>query len=578
MGPFAWFFGHMSRYKNWFFLVALLALIEPILYMVPLFLSADIVQILFDGGGWPSVKGKLYFLIPVAFLQALVFFMTKFLNEVLAHRITTDITYDLYATLQNRSLAFHDQIDIGEIMARATNDTRAINIGLSPGFTDLISTLSVWSVTAYVLLSVHWALVLSLIIIFSLFVTSSVRYGVSLVPLSTRVLEVFSELSNVTQSSLSGIREIKAFVAEATVRKKFESLAEVHAIVKEQEGKSGAWFYPSIVVLAYTSIVVGGSLVFAALGMIQIGTVVLLLGSLRLVSALSEDQDWIAFALVMAMAATNRVYRFLSKAELVMIPNGFVEFTGETASIEFRDVVFRYRSDLHSALDHVSFMVNDNETIAIVGGPGSGKSTIAKLIQRLYLPESGVIILSGQPIDKYSNESLRARIATVEQDVFLFNDSILENIRFGKPRASLEEVIEVAKLAQAHEFIISFPDGYDTLVGENGVKLSGGQAQRIAIARALLIDPAILIMDDGASALDAKTELEIQKAISTILKTRTTVITTHRLAIIAQSDKIIILEKGKIVGIGSHEELIRQNMYYRRLFSSHYDLPPLQKT
>ena len=202
-------------------------------------------------------------------------------------------------------------------------------------------------------------------------------------------------------------------------------------------------------------------------------------------------------------------------------------------------------------LKNISFKVEDSETLAIVGSPGAGKSTVTKLIQRLYTPISGKILLGGNDINEFDNTSLRRRIATVEQDVFLFNDTILENIRFGKPSATLEEVIEVSKIAQAHDFIITFPDGYKTVLGEDGVRVSGGQAQRIAIARALMINPEYLIFDDGASALDARTEKLIQDSISEILRTRTTVITTHRLAIIAQADKILILHKGEIVGFGS---------------------------
>ncbi|MHA2252876.1 MAG: ATP-binding cassette domain-containing protein, partial [Candidatus Kariarchaeaceae archaeon] len=174
-----------------------------------------------------------------------------------------------------------------------------------------------------------------------------------------------------------------------------------------------------------------------------------------------------------------------------------------------------------------------------------------------------------------TNQSLRQNIATVEQEIHLFNETVLENIKFGKPETPFEEIVDVAKIAQSHDFIEQFEQGYETIIGEDGVRLSGGQAQRIAIARAILMNPEILIFDDGASALDSKTEAEIQNAISEILRTRTTIITTHRLAIIAKSDKILILEKGQIVGFGSHEELIQSNSFYRNLFEKHFELPPL---
>ncbi len=245
------------------------------------------------------------------------------------------------------------------------------------------------------------------------------------------------------------------------------------------------------------------------------------------------------------------------------------------ATLEFKNVSFHYDNSEQNVLEEVSFLIRENETFAIVGGPGSGKTTLTKLIQRLYLPTNGEILVGGHPITQFTNESLRKTISTVEQDIFLFNDSITENIRFGNPNASEDDVIDAAKYAEAHEFIKEMPDKYYTLIGERGVRLSGGQAQRISIARALLMNPKILIMDDAAAALDAKTEIKIQKAITEILKTRTTIITTHRLAIISRADVVIILDKGKIVGIGSHEKLIRTNMFYRRLFEQHFELPPL---
>jgi ABC-type multidrug transport system fused ATPase/permease subunit len=238
-------------------------------------------------------------------------------------------------------------------------------------------------------------------------------------------------------------------------------------------------------------------------------------------------------------------------------------------------VNFSYPSSNQLILNDISFEIKENETLAIVGGPGSGKSTLTKLIQRLYIPNSGRITIGGRNIKDLDNSEFRKFIATVEQEIFLFNDTIYENMKFGKIDAKLDDIMKIAKIAQAEEFIEKLPLGYDTILGENGVKISGGQAQRIAIARALILNPSILIIDDGASALDAKTEKLIQDAIKDILKTRTTLITTHRLAIIAEADKILILDKGQLVGFGSHEELIHNNDYYRNLFEEHYELPEI---
>ncbi|MCE7733328.1 MAG: ATP-binding cassette domain-containing protein, partial [Candidatus Heimdallarchaeota archaeon] len=258
-----------------------------------------------------------------------------------------------------------------------------------------------------------------------------------------------------------------------------------------------------------------------------------------------------------------------------IIDDGTVNFENLPASIEFDNVTFSYPKTKAPALDGVSFKIEDSQTLAIVGSPGSGKSTLTKLIQRLYLPQQGEVRVGNNPITVYTNESLRENIATVEQEVFLFNDTVQENIGFGKPGTPIDDIMDVATIAQSHAFIERFEEGYQTIIGEDGVRLSGGQAQRIAIARAILMRPTILIFDDGASALDSKTEAEIQNAISDILRTRTTIITTHRLAIIAKADQILILEKGKMVGFGPHEDLIQSNTFYRNLFEKHFELPPL---
>ena len=300
------------------------------------------------------------------------------------------------------------------------------------------------------------------------------------------------------------------------------------------------------------------------------------MGLLLLARAISNELHWTSWMTITMIAASKRVYDIIHSPDPGAFEDGVIAYDGNPASVEFKNVFFRYDPNEPYILKNISFRIEENQTAVIVGTPGSGKTTLTKLVQRLYLPTDGTIYVGDHDIRQYTNESLRKHIATVEQDIFLFNDTILENIRFGRPDATREEVIEVAKLAQAHDFIMELPQKYDNLVGEGGIKLSGGQAQRIAIARALLMDPTILIMDDGASALDTKTELRIQKAIEQVLKTRTTILTTHRLSIIAKADVILIFDGGKLVGEGDHTTLIRSNPFYRRLFEKHYELPPME--
>ena len=559
------------------FMVFITALIEPVIYLYVMFLTADIVGILENGGGWSEIWGTFVLFFPLIIIQVGLFFLSSFINEILAHRITTDMTYDLFNSLQNRSLTYHDSTDVGKIMARATNDTRSVNMGLSPGIRHVLATLSVWAVAGYALYLVEPLLLIPGILTVIIYSYLTVKYAQRVSPISDIALEQLAEISSVTSDSLTGIRDIKSYVALTWIKTKFLKRTFDEAKTKEREGTAGAWFYPDLFMRIFTLGAIGYALYLTAYGSIDFAQLILVASILGVVNGMSSDNAWVAFVNIQSIAAMQRLNTFIHADDPDFIQDGTIEFHNLPASIEFRNVNFKYPKRDQLVLKDVSFKIEDSETLAIVGSPGSGKSTLTKLIQRLYIPNSGEILIGDNNVNSYTNDSMRMNITNVEQEIALFNDTIIENIRFGKPQVSEEQVVEVAKISHAHGFISELKEGYYTEIGDNGVKLSGGQAQRIAIARAILMNPDILIFDDGASALDAKTELQIQNAIADILKTRTTVVTTHRLAIIAQADKILILDKGEVVGFGSHETLIQSNPYYRQLFERHFELPPLQE-
>ncbi|MHA1718238.1 MAG: ABC transporter ATP-binding protein [Promethearchaeota archaeon] len=578
MNSLGWLAKIHLRYPFKTFYVLIGGIIEILIFIWPISITADVIDNSLQGGGLANAKDQLIFLLILSLVQALLFFSVSFLNEVLAHRVTTDITQDLFESLQYRSLTYHDSKDVGNIMARATGDTRTINIAISPAVRIIINITVVWIVSFIITARIHYILTIISIIIFIIFAIATLNYSIKILPLSLKIRERFAGISEIVSGSLTGIQEIKSFVAFPWTKKKFlkKAIKYQEAVIKE-ETKS-AWFYPIFIVTFYAVLMIVLSLYFAYNKLYGVGIkeVILVAGFATFLLGMSEEVQWTMWVLIRAKVSTDRIYDIIKEKDPGDFKDGELIFKGSPATIEFKNVSFRYKPDLPDALTNISFKVEDLQTIAIVGPPGSGKSTITKLIQRLYLPTSGEILLSGKNIADYTNESLRKNITTVEQDIFLFNSSVIDNIRYGKPQASKEEVIEVAKIAEAYDFIQEMHDKFDTLIGERGVRLSGGQAQRLSIARALLLNPSILLMDDGASALDARTEIQIQKAISEILRTRTTLITTHRLAIIAQADLVIILEKGKIVGLGPHERLIRSNHYYRRLFEKHYELPEME--
>ncbi|MEL0163801.1 MAG: ABC transporter ATP-binding protein [Candidatus Heimdallarchaeota archaeon] len=572
----SWLYGYMRKYPFKLYFILIMAILEPIAYLIPIFISADIIGILIEGGGWIEVWDLFKILIPISIAQVLLFFLTSFINEILAHRVSTDMTADLFNELQGRSLSYHDSKDVGDIMARASNDTRTINMGISPGLRILIAYISIWFVGLFVLLILFPSFtILFIVISFLLFLFLTFKYGKSIEPLSTKALNKLSEVSSITNDSLVGIRDIKIFTAEKILERKFIKKTTKESEIKEREGKLGAWFYPNLIVRLYTIFMIGYSLFLTVEGILSIRDFVLIVTLMSTVLGMADELNWVSFLSVGTIAAANRLCEYIDEQDHYNYDDGNIKIDQLIPNIKFENVNFSYPSSNQLILNDISFEIKENETLAIVGGPGSGKSTLTKLIQRLYIPNSGRITIGGRNIKDLDNSEFRKFIATVEQEIFLFNDTIYENMKFGKIDAKLDDIMKIAKIAQAEEFIEKLPLGYDTILGENGVKISGGQAQRIAIARALILNPSILIIDDGASALDAKTEKLIQDAIKDILKTRTTLITTHRLAIIAEADKILILDKGQLVGFGSHEELIHNNDYYRNLFEEHYELPEI---
>ena len=572
----SWLYGYMRKYPFKLYFILIMAILEPIAYLIPIFISADIIGILIEGGGWIEVWDLFKILIPISIAQVLLFFLTSFINEILAHRVSTDMTADLFNELQGRSLSYHDSKDVGDIMARASNDTRTINMGISPGLRILIAYISIWFVGLYVIIILLPSFTILLnVISFLLFLFLTLKYGKSIEPLSTKALNKLSEVSSITNDSLVGIRDIKIFTAEKILERKFIKKTTKESEIKEREGKLGAWFYPNLIVRLYSIFIIGYSLFLTVEGTLSIRDFVLIVTLMSTVLGMADELNWVSFLSVGTIAAANRLCEYIDEQDHYNYDDGNIKIDQLIPNIKFENVNFSYPSSNQLILNDISFEIKENETLAIVGGPGSGKSTLTKLIQRLYIPNSGSITIGGRNIKDLDNSEFRKFIATVEQEIFLFNDTIYENMKFGKIDAKLNDIMKIAKIAQAEEFIEKLPLGYDTILGENGVKISGGQAQRIAIARALILNPSILIIDDGASALDAKTEKLIQDAIKDILKTRTTLITTHRLAIIAEADKILILDKGELVGFGSHEELIHNNDYYRNLFEEHYELPEI---
>lgn len=564
----------MLNYKLMTVLTIVGSIIEIILFSTPVVFIGLIIELFLTDSSSPTILTYLAYLFGLVIFQAIFFYFVATINEILAHRVTTDMTADLFSALQSRPVHYHDRVAIGDIMARATSDTRVINIGLSPAIRLImqIFTLMVYSIS--IMLALNYRLALILVITGPMYFYSIYRYAKKLLPVSSEIREKFGDLTIEVAESIRGIREIKSFVAEPNIIDRFDKISMIHSGKVKEMGYLSAVYIPHLIIATALGLTTSLGIILMLNGELTLPELVIFVGLISLIQWMSRNLQWIAEYSARTIASSKRLQEMIFE-EIEHLEFGELKYTGEDTTIEFNNVSFRYDETREWALQNIDVKINHNETIAIVGGPGSGKSTFSKLILRLYDPINGEIKLSGQAISEFTEKSLRKQFSSIEQDVFLFTDTIANNISFGKPDASMEEIKQAAVLASAEEFIDEMEMGYETIIGERGVKLSGGQKQRIAIARSLLINPAILLIDDASSALDAETEQKIQNAIKNILKTRTSIIVTSRLAIISEASRVLVFDKGKIVAQGPHDVLICSSPYYRRLFESHYELPPL---
>lgn len=493
------------------------------------------------------------------------------LREVLAQRIERDARREFYVNLLGKSQSFHDQQKIGDLMARATNDVRMLNFLMSPAislifesFTNLIVPI------IYVLLFYPPQLILTPLIFTIFFLFSLRAYVRKLTPVTNILRMEFGRMNTTLNETLSGIEVVKATTNEThEIMKYFKSVKRYRdAFVKQ--GQIQARYLPILLVALAITAGLAHAIVLHLLGLLEIGEIIGYVGLLSILRFPTFISIFVFAIIRLAISGAERLLDMMNqKTEIDENPEGITKkIEGE---IKFANVSFTYPGDTKPVLKNLSFEIRPGQTVAIVGTTGSGKTTLTKLLSRLYDINEGKITIDDIDIRDFALNSLRNQISYIEQDVFLFSRPIIENISFGKI-GSMEEVEDVAKQAQAHEFISILPKGYHSEVGERGVQLSGGERQRIAISRAFLSQPQVLILDDSTSAIDSETEDKIQRAIRNILKNRTTFIITHRLSQIRWADLIIVLKRGEIVAKGSHIELLETSEDYRNIFVKKFDV------
>ena len=505
-------------------------------------------------------------IVGISVLRGVMQLFANYMAEIVALRIERDVRDELYVNLLGKSQTYHGQQRVGDIMARATNDVRQLNYMVNPG----LLLLSEWLVNmvapiVFIGLVVHTALLPIPILFLLLFLIALRGYLRRLTPVAGGLRAQFGVMNATLTESIAGIEVVKSNAQEKQEYGRFRVKAENYRDLFVKQGKIQALYLPLLMFSFTLALGLAHSLYLFTNDALSIGQVITfmgLLGMLRFPTFVSI----FAFSLVkLGTAGSERILAILNAETEIDENRAGIEkpIDGE---VEFDNVSFAYHDS--NTLKDISFRAKPGETIAIVGQTGSGKSTLTRLINRIYEVSGGRVLIDGVDVRVWSMESLRSQIATIDQDVFLFSRTLAENIAFGVRRPVTREEIEaVAKQAQAHDFITGFKDGYDTVVGERGVTLSGGQRQRIAIARAFLADPRILVLDDSTSAIDSATEDQIQRALRNILHGRTTFIITHRLSQIRWADRILVLRGGALEDQGTHEELMARSLAYRNIFA-----------
>ena len=485
--------------------------------------------------------------------------------EWVAQRVERNVRDELYISLLGKSMTFHSLQPVGDTMARATNDVREVNFLFSPGVNLVVGSLNFLIMPLILAPRYHPSLIITPVIFIILFFFLLRSYVKSLEPITDEVRAAFGGLNTRLTEALDGIETVKGSAQEQGEVRLFSQNAGRYRKALVHQGDIEARFLP---LLLYTFAVAGGllqALFLFHLKILAVGDVVAYFGLLLMLDFPTFTSLFAYSQISLGLAGARRILELMQRENnLDQNANGFCgQMRGE---IEFRNVSFAYENG-DPSLENVSFHVEPGKTVAIVGQTGTGKTSLVKLVNRTYDASHGSVLVDGIDVKDWNLEGLRKGISIIEQDIFLFTRSISDNIAFGKPGATQEEIEAAAKAAQAHEFIIGFDEGYQTVIGERGVTLSGGQRQRIALARAFLTDPRILVLDDSTSAIDSATEDKIQRAIYAAAKNRTTLIITHRLSQIRWADLIIVLKSGKIVALGNHEYLLATSEAYRRIFS-----------
>jgi ATP-binding cassette subfamily B multidrug efflux pump len=508
------------------------------------------------------------FVLGLGLLRAILSYFHRYITEWISHHVTYDLRNHLYDHIQKLSFSYHDRTQSGQLISRTIEDVRSIQRFTGQGVAELARVLLLLISIIVLLLIDNWRLALIALAPMIPLLLSTTRFGQRVSAFFLAVDNALGELSSRLQENVTGVQVVRAFAREPYEIDRFDEANRVLFTARITVISEWAKIMPTSHLLITLSTILilwfGGQMVLD--GSMSLGELVAFNSYLVILGEPVRMLTWLVNIAGEASAGLTRTAEILSTAPNIDSPPNAITLPSISGKVQFCDVSLKYTGAGTHALKNIHFEVEPNQIVALIGSTGSGKTSVVNLIPRFYDVSSGKILIDGVDVRDMDLTFLRRQIGIVLQTSLLFSTTIQENIAYGRPDASLEETIQAAKAAQAHEFILSLPDSYESIVGERGVTLSGGQKQRVAIARALLLDPRILILDDSTASVDVQTEGLIQEALSMLMKGRTTFVIAQRLSTVRRANKILVLDQGRIVQRGTHEELLEQDGHYRQIY------------
>lgn len=557
--------------KYFIYSIIFLLLVTAITVVYPMILQLTIDEVVLKGKyNW--IPYLTIGFIALMAVKGAATYINQYTGDLFGITSVYKMRNSLYEKLQYLPFKYYDNAKTGDLMSRLTADVEGFRFFLSFGFSELLRFLLLIAISITVM--VYYSAPLTIVTLLTLPFLAIVVYKFdrAVHPAFRGIRQSFGRLNTKVQESISGINTVKSLSRESHEIGKFN---HSNGDYKEQNiFTSTIWakYFPLMELLGNISVVLllayGGNLVMK--GSLKPGELVAFYSLVWYIIWPIVNLGFVINLFSQAKASGERLLEVLEANNEIEDLQASIKTERLNGEVEFKQVTLRYEKDLHEALFDISFKALPGKVIGLIGSTGSGKTSITQLMTRFYEPSNGEIFIDGKAVNQYSLRSLRSSIGFVLQESFLFSTTIKENISYGRPEATMEQIIAAAKRAQAHDFIMELPKGYETVLGERGMGLSGGQKQRIAIARAICVDPSILILDDATSAVDMETELNIQRALKEVMKGRTTFIIAHRISSLKHADEILVLEDGRIVERGTHDKLIRNSGPYQRIYSIQY--------